>query len=176
MTARACMLVAGVMVAGCNAAPVQLTVGSQTLTVHDQGYYHTDGVDYCNAGAPGQTMLDFVDYNFICDPRNQPQRDPAVQHLELQIVLSMNNPQRDPYMPYTVGMADCTNGPTMEAIARFLHYPANASKPDTTVQANSGTVQFTATPTDKGKPWVGTMDLVFGSQHVKQAFSIYACN
>jgi hypothetical protein len=174
---RASMLLAGVIMAGCNAAPVQVTVGSQTLTVHDQGYYMTSGVDYCMAGAPGQMKLDFVDYNFICDPRNQPQRDPAVQHLELQVVLSMNNPQRDPRQPYVVGKADCANGPTSEAIAFFLHYPANSTTPDNgPVQADSGSVQFTQYPTDKAKPWVGTMDLAFGSQHVKQSFSIYACN
>jgi hypothetical protein len=173
---RACMLLAGVVLAGCNAAPVQFTVGAQTLTVHDQGYFLTNGVDYCNAGAPRQMKLDFVDYNFICDPRNQPQRDPAVPHLELAVVLSMNNTLRDLLKPFVVGPADCANGPTSEAIGFFLHYPANSTKPDMTVQATSGSVQFTETPADKGKPWVGTMDLAFNAQHVKQAFSIYACN
>jgi hypothetical protein len=165
-----------VALAGCNAAPVTITVGSQTMTVLDEGYYTTTGVDYCMAGAPNQMLLKFVDYNYICDPKNQPERDPAVQHLELDIILSMNNPLRDPKQPYVVGTADCTNGPTAEAIAEFIHFPANAKTPDSTTQADSGNVTFTQYPTNRSLPWVGTFDLVFGAQTVKQAFTIYACN
>jgi hypothetical protein len=162
--------------AGCGGSPVTLTIGSQSLTIQDQGYFTTNGVDYCMAGAPKQMLLKFVDYNYICDPKNQPERDPGVAHLELDIILSMNNPLRDPRQPYVVGHADCVNGPTAEAIAELVHYAPNGKSPDTTTQADSGSVTFTSYPTDRTLPWVGTYDLTFGSSHVKQPFTIYACN
>lgn len=165
-----------VSLAGCGGSPVTLTIGSQSLTIQDQGYYTTNGVDYCMAGAPKQMLLKFVDYNFICDPKNQPERDPGREHLELDIILSMNNPLRDPRLPYTVGRADCTNGPTAEAIAELVHFPPNGKAPDTTTQADSGSVTFTSYPTDRTKAWAGTYDLVFGGSHVKEPFTIYACN
>jgi hypothetical protein len=175
---RSLFFVAACLLCGCGSSSQQFTVDGHTMTVLDQGYFTTSGVDYCMAGAPGQMLIDFVDYNYICDPHHQPQRDPAVQHYELQIVLSMNNPQRDPFMPYQVGPADCTNGPTMEAIVRFLHYPANAKSPDTTTQADSGTVTITKPlPVNKAQnPLLGNFDAVFGGTHLKSTFSIYACN
>jgi hypothetical protein len=178
MRSGACMLVAGVTLAGCSPAPMTITVGAQSFTVRDQGYYRTTGVDFCMAGAPVQMKLDFVDYAFICDGTTPPQRDGAVAHLELTIVLAMNDfMMRDPRKPFVVGKADCTNGPTAEAIATLLHYAPNAKQPDPNPpEADSGTVQLTQYPSDPAKPWVGTMDLGFGGQRVKQAFSMYACN
>ena len=175
---RAPFIFAGLitLVAGCGSSPVTITVGTQTLTIKDEGYFTTSGVDYCAAAAPGEMLLDFVDFNFLCDPKNPPERDKAVPHTELQIVLSMNNPLRDPRKPYVVGVADCQNGPTAEAIGRFLHYPPNSTQPDMTMQATSGNVTITQFPSDKTKPWVGTYDLVFNNTHVKEAFTIYACN
>ncbi len=161
--------------AGCGQSPVQVTVGGRMLTALDQGYFTTTGTQYCNAAAPGELMLDFVDYNYICDPHNPPQRDPALSHMELQLVLAQD-PNLNPARAYVVGTADCTNGPTAEAIARFLHYPPNSKMPDVTTQADSGTVTLSSFPKDRTKAIVGSFDLVYGATHVKSSFSVYACN
>ena len=72
---RTTLLLVALAVVGCG-GDGSIKVGNQSLTIRDQGYFYSDSHDYCSAGGAGQMLLDFVDYNFICDPGNAPQKDP----------------------------------------------------------------------------------------------------
>ena len=169
---------------GCGGSSPTFKVAGNTLTVNDQGYFITDGrFDYCQGGGQGQLTLDFVDYNFICDPKNLPQKAPESPHTELRVVL-VTGPSPD-YLthyptqkgPFNVATADCTNTGA-PAIAQFLHYPNghDGVKPDSTMAASSGTVTITQFDPTKVKPLVGSFDLHFGGDELKTSFTIFACN
>ena len=163
-----------------------ITVGGDTFTVHDEGYFFADGEDYCPAGGAGQMMLDFVDYQFICDPAHPPDKATGSPHLELRIILTMG-PSPDfgthPNMglPYdsTAGVTpDCMNGPGDAIVAELLHYPdGNANTvPDRVEYADSAHLLFTFFDKTKVKPNTGNYDLKFAAGEVKNSFSIASCN
>ena len=173
-------------VVGCGGSGNTVTVGSDTFTVRDEGYFYSDGHDYCAAGGNGQMMLDFVDYDFICDPTHQPDKAPGSPHLELRIILTQGPlPDHGTHpnmgLPYdtTPGVTpDCANGPGDIIVGQLLHYPdGNAGTvPDRIEYADTAHLQFTFYDPTKMKPNTGNYDLKFGGGEVKSNFTIAACN
>lgn len=182
---RTTILVAlAIAVAGCGGGDQTFKVGNQSLTVRDSGYFYSDGTAYCDKGGLGQMMLDFVDYNFICDPGNPPQKNPDSPHVELRIILTQG-PAPDhlthPNMtiPYdSTTTPNCQTGPGDVIIGEFLHYPNghDGTAPDMIQYASSAHLQFTQYDATKAKPNQGSFDLKFGADEVKSSFTIYNCN
>ena len=182
---RTTLLLLTLGVVGCGGSGATISVGNDGFTVHDQGYFVSDTPDYCTAGGAGQMMLDFVDYDFICDPSHQPDKANA-PHLEMRIILTMGaSPDFATHpnmgLPYdsTAGITpDCTNGPGDIIVAQLLHYPdGNAgTMPDRIEYADSAHLLFTFFDKTKAKPNTGNYDLKFGADEVKHSFSIESCN
>jgi len=182
---RAAILLFGALgIIGCGDSHPNFTVGGNTMTVQDQGYFITDSrFDYCQGGGQGQLVLDFVDYNFLCDPMHSPDKAPESPHVELRIIL-ITGPSPD-YLthyptlmpPFQVGTADCvtTGAP---AVAQFLHFPNGhqGTVADSTVVAGSGTVTITQFDPTKKMPIKGSFDLKFGGDELKNDFTLFSCN
>ncbi len=182
---RSTILLGALALVGCgNGGNQTFKVGGQTLTVRDQGYFYTDNADYCPKGGLGQMLLDFVDFNFICDPTHSPQKDPESPHVELRIILTTGmapdfavHPNMG--LPYdSTTMPDCQNGPGDLIIGEWLHYPNghDGTAPDSTRYATSAHLLFTQFDKTKAKPLQGNFDLKFGADEVKSNFTIYNCN
>jgi hypothetical protein len=183
-------ILGALVLAGCGGGDKTYSVGGNTLTVRDQGYYYTDGTDYCATGGLGQMMLDFVDYNYICDPSHTPQKDATGPHAELRIILTVGLASQGypthPNMglPYdsTPGVTpNCTagSGGTGDLIiGEFLHYPNgnDGTPPDSIQYATSAHLLFTQFDKTKMKPNQGNFDLKFGATELKDSFSIDSCN
>ena len=172
---------------GCGGSGSDVKVGSDSFTVRDQGYFYSDGTDYCMGGGAGQMMLDFVDYNFICDPTHSPDKAPNSPHLELRIILTqgalpdhLTHPNMG--LPYdsTPGLTpDCSmSGGGDVIVAQLLHYPDGNDNtvPDRIQYATSAHLQFTSYDPTKAKANTGNYDLKFGASEVKNSFSIASCN
>lgn len=185
---RTTILFACLLGVGCGGSGSQVSVGQDSFTIRDEGYFFSDGTDYCMNGGLGQMMLSFVDYNFICDPTHTPDKAPNSPHLQLDIILTMG-PSPDfgthPNMglPYdsTPGVTpDCEapNGSGDLIVARIVHYPDGnqGTVPDRITYATSAHLQFTSFDKTKAKPNTGNYDLKFGASEVKNSFSIASCN
>jgi hypothetical protein len=180
------LLFGSLLVVGCGGSDSTITVNGNTMTIRDSGYFYSDGHDYCALGGAGQMMLDFVDYDFICDPSHTPDKAPQSPHTELRIILTqgvlpdhLTHPNM--MLPYDSDPSvtpDCTNGPGDVIIGQFLHYPdGNAGTvPDMITYATSAHLQFTQYDPTKAKPNKGTYDLKFGANEVKGSFTIFSCN
>lgn len=185
MTKRAWIVMGVLAVAGCG-GDATFKVAGNSLDVRDQGYYYTDGADYCMTGGIGQVMLDFVDYNYICDPMHSPTPDPATtRHNELRIILTMGkasdgfpvHPNQNLPFDSTAGVTpNCDTGTGDLIVAEFVTFPGAMQAP--TVQyATSAHLQFTQFDATKMKPLKGNFDLHFGADEVKDgSFTIYNCN
>lgn len=183
---RTTILLAALSLIGCGGSSQTITVGSDTFTVADEGYFYTEGTDYCATGGMGQMKLAFVDYNYICDPAHTPDKAPNSPHLELDIILTLGLPPdyaTHPNMglPYdsTPGVTpDCETGTGDVIIGRLLHYPDGnpASAPDRIEYATSAHLLFTLFDKTKAKPNQGNYDLKFGTSEVKGSFTIASCN
>ena len=183
---RTTLLAAALLVVGCGGSGSTISVGGDSFTVHDQGYFYSDGRDYCANGGAGQMMLDFVDYNFICDPGHTPDKAPLSPHLELRIILTqgplpdhLTHPNMG--LPYdsTAGVTpSCEMGPGDVVIGQLLHYPdGNAGTvPDRIQYTTSAHLLFTQYDATKMKPNQGNYDLKFGASEVKGSFTIASCN
>jgi len=183
---RKTLLFACLAVVGCGGSGSTVTVGNDTFEIHDEGYFFTDGTDYCANGGLGQMKLAFVDFNYICDPGHPQDKAPNSPHLELDIILTQG-PSPDfgthPNMalPYdsTPGVTpNCETGSGDAIVARIVHYPdGNANTvPDRIEYATSAHLQFTFFDKTKAKPNQGNYDLKFGGSEVKSSFTIAACN
>jgi hypothetical protein len=185
---RAIIGLAGLLLVGGCGGDKTITVGANTLTVRDQGYFYSDSHDYCDAGGAGQMMLDFVDYNFLCDPQHAPQKDPEAPHVELRIILTQG-PLPDHLTHPNMGLPyDSTLGATPSCdvggagadiiIGQFRHYPNghDGTAPDQILYANSAHLLFTQYDPTKMKPNEGNYELHFGADTVKGSFSIFNCN
>lgn len=168
---------------GCGGSN-EIKAAGYTLDVGDSAYFSYDNAQACPHGGLGELVLDFVDYNYLCDPHHASTRNPASSHVELKIIVTIG-PAPDyagsfPTLhPYEVGPADCDNGPTSPAIAQMIHYPAGDSSgntPDAIKQADSGSVQFTTFKADKSQQLKGVYELHFGSDVVKSSFALDSCN
>jgi hypothetical protein len=173
-------------VVGCGGGGSTVTVGSDTFEIKDEGYFFTNGTDFCATGGLGQMKLAFVDYDFICDPTHPPDKAPNSPHLELQIILTQG-PAPDfgthPNMglPYdsTPGVTpNCETGSGDVIVGRLVHYPNgnDGTAPDRIQYASSAHLQFTFFDKTKAKPNQGNYDLKFGVSEVKGSFTIAACN
>ena len=162
-------------------------IAGNALTVRDQGYFYTDGHDYCEMGGEGQMMLDFVDYNFICDPAHSPQKNPNGAHTELRIILTMGRADQgfpthpNQMLPFDSDPSvtpDCANGPGDIIIGQFRHYPngMDGTAPDAISYATQAHLQFTEFDKTKMMPNKGNFELHFGADVVKENFTIYNCN
>jgi hypothetical protein len=176
-------LTAAAALAGCD-NEAHYKVGANSVTVRDKGYFYTDGhFDFCPGAGAGQLLLDFVDYKYLCDPNNPPALDPAIPRYELRIILTIgvapdfNANNAYPTMaPYEVATADCQVAGA-PAIGQFVHYPGNgATIPDSITTASSGSVRITQFDPTRAKPLVGNFELHFGTDVVKDSFSLEACN
>ena len=174
-------LVASVFALGGCGGSSEIKAAGMTLDIGDQAYFSFTGADACPAGGTGQLLLDFVDFNYLCDPNHPSGRSTNSAHVELQVIVTIGQPpdyaQHYPTLaPYEVGTADCKNGPTMAAIGEMLHYPAGSTSPDRTVQADSGSVTFSQFDPAKMKQLKGHFELHFGGDTVKQDFALDSCN
>jgi hypothetical protein len=161
-------------------------VANLSLTVQDQGYFYSDAHDYCDMGGAGQMLLDFVDYNFICDPMHAPQKDPNGPHTELRIILTqgilpdhLTHPNMSlPYDSDPTVQPNCTTGPGDIIVAEFRHYPngMDGTAPDQTIYATKAHLQFDQYDPTKMKANTGSFDLKFGTDEVKSNFTIFNCN
>ena len=177
---------AALLVIGCGGSGTTVTIGGDTFTIHDQGYFYSDAHDYCTFGGAGQMMLDFVDYNYICDPGHPPDKAPLSPHLELRIILTQgalpdHATHPNMMLPYdsTAGVTpNCAAGPGDLIIAQLLHYPDgnDGTVPDRIQYATSAHLQFTFYDPTKAKPNQGNYDLKFGASEVKSSFTIATCN
>lgn len=180
---RAIIVVTMALLAGCGGKPTY-KVGAHSLALADEGYFYTDGTDYCGAGGLGQMMLRFVDYNYICDPNRGATPDPKVSpHSELDIILTVGL-QADGYpnhpnmgLPYDSSvMANCTSNSDL-IVARFSYFPSGSSMPAAFVQySSSAHLLFTQFDKTKKTANKGNFDLHFGADEVKDTFSIFTCN
>jgi hypothetical protein len=183
---RTTILLAALWVAGCGGSNTTFTVGGQTMTVRDSGYFYSDGHSYCPGGGAGQMMLDFVDYNYLCDPGHPPDKVPLSPHTELRIILTqgplpdhLTHPNM--MLPYdsTAGVQpNCDSGPGDVIVGQFLHFPDgnDGTLPDKVVYATSAHLQFTQYDTTKAKANSGSYDLKFGADEVKGSFTLFTCN
>ena len=183
---RTTILLGALLVVGCGGSDGTITVGGNTMTIRDSGYFYSDSHDYCAQGGAGQMMLDFVDYNFICDPSHTPDKAPTSPHTELRIILTqgalpdhLTHPNM--MLPYdsTSGVTpNCETGPGDVIVGQFLHYPdGNANTvPDQIIYASSAHLQFTQYDATMKTPNKGSYDLKFGANEVKGSFTIYNCN
>jgi hypothetical protein len=180
---RSLILPIAMVVAGCGGGSSSYDVGTYSLNVADKGYFITEGNDFCATGSVGQLKLDFVDYDFICDPANPPARDANVAHVEMQIILNIgtpptyngNYPGTRNAVPYPIEMGDCTNGAGLNQ-AHFLHYAPQSTTPDADIQADSGSVAISQFDPKAVKPMKGKFDLHFGGKEVKDTFEIFSCS
>jgi hypothetical protein len=182
---RTTILLGALLVVGCGGTDA-IKVGGNTMTIHDQGYFYSDGHDYCTSGGAGQMVLDFVDYNFICDPGHTPDKAPQSPHTELRIILTqgalpdhLTHPNM--MLPYdsTAGVTpNCETGPGDVIIGQFLHFPDgnDGTVPDQIIYATSAHLQFTSYDPTKAKANSGNYDLKFGADEVKGNFTIFTCN
>ena len=183
---RTTLLIASLMVVGCGGSGNEVTVGGDTFTIRDEGYFFTNGTDYCANGGLGQMMLSFVDYNYICDPGHPPDKAPNSPHLQLDIILTTGtspdfatHPNMGlPYDSTLTTAPNCETGSGDLIVARIVHYPdGNAgTKPDRITYATSAHLLFTSFDKTKAKPNTGNYDLKFGTSEVKSSFTIAACN
>ena len=183
---RTTLLFASLLVVGCGGSGNEVTVGGDSFTIRDEGYFFTDGTDFCANGGLGQMMLSFVDYGFICDPGHPPDKAPGAPHLQLDIILTQGQAPdfgTHPNMglPYdsTPGVSpNCETGSGDAIVARIVHYPdGNAGTvPDRIQYATSAHLLFTSFDKTKAKPNTGNYDLKFGASEVKSSFTIAACN
>lgn len=183
---RTTLLFASLLVVGCGGSGTEISVGQDTFTVRDEGYFFTNGSDYCANGGLGQMMLSFVDYNFICDPTHTPDKAPNSPHLQLDIILTQGQSPdfaTHPNMglPYdsTPGVqANCETGSGDAIVARIVHYPNgnDGTVPDRIQYATSAHLLFTSFDKTKAKPNTGNYDIKFGASEIKNSFSIAACN
>jgi hypothetical protein len=184
---RATIVVGALLVvAGCGNSDKTFTVGANTLVVRDQGYFYSDSVDFCSTGGMGQMMLDFVDYNFICDPGHPPAKGPESPHVELRIILTqgplpdhLTHPNMK--LPYdsTPGVQpNCETGSGDIIVGQLRHYPNghDGTPPDQIIYANSAHLQFTSYDPTKAMPNEGEFELHFGADVVKSSFKIFSCN
>jgi hypothetical protein len=161
------------------------SVGGNSLTVRDQGYFYTVGhFDFCPGAGAGQLLIDYVDYKYLCDPMHASELDPAIPRYELRVLLTIGlapefnaNGAYPTLAPYQVMAADCqiSGAP---AIAQWVHYPGNGTAvPDSVIPAASGTVKVTQFDPNKVKPLMGSFELRFpGGDEIKDTFSLEACN
>ena len=170
--------------AGCGGGAKTFDVATYSLAVADEGYFTTTGTDYCStAGSPGQMLIDFVDFDFLCDPSHPQARDKDVPHTELRIILNIgtapsyngNFPGTRNSVPYPITPGDCTNGLGSDQ-AQFLHYPAMETTPDMVIEADSGSVSISQFDATKQKPLMGEFDLHFGAKQLKDTFKLFSCN
>lgn len=171
---------------GCGGSSNQITVGQDSFTVRDEGYFFTDGTDYCKNGGLGQMMLSFVDYNFICDPTHTPDKAPNSPHLQLDIILTMGtspdfgtHPNMGlPYDSDPTVTANCETGSGDAIVARIVHYPNgnDGTVPDRIEYATSAHLLYTSFDKTKARPNTGNYDIKFGSNEIKNSFSIASCN
>jgi hypothetical protein len=183
---RTTLLLACLTAIGCGGSGSTVTVGQDSFDIRDEGYYFTEGSDYCANGGLGQMKLAFVDYNFICDPGHPPDKAPNSPHLELDIILTQGTSpdfatHPNMMLPYdsTPGvMANCEQGSGDAIVARIVHYPDgnDGTVPDRIQYATSAHLQFTSYDKTKMKPNQGNYDLKFGVSEVKGSFTIAACN
>jgi hypothetical protein len=183
---RTTLLFASLLVVGCGGSGSEISVGQDSFTVRDEGYFYSDGHDYCANGGNGQMMLSFVDFNYICDPTHPQDKAPNSPHLQLDIILTqgplpdhLTHPNMG--LPYdsTPGVTpNCETGSGDVIVARIVHLPdGNAGTvPDRIQYATSAHLQFTSYDATKAKPNTGNYDLKFGSSEVKGSFTIAACN
>ncbi len=173
---------AAVAVAGCGGDTKSYSAGSYALTVGDKGYFSYSDSHECRAGGIGELVLDFVDYNYICDPSQPPQRDENLEHITFQIIITIGAPPdyNGSYPgknPYTVSnQANCIQGPSSPLIAQFLHFAPKGQTPDRTLQADTGTLDITVFDPDHKKPLEGKFDLHFGAEEIKDSFKLESCN
>jgi hypothetical protein len=182
---RTFSLLGALLVVGCGGTDA-IKIAGNTMTIRDQGYFYSDNRDYCTNGGAGQMVLDFVDYNFICDPGHTPDKAPNSPHTELRIILTqgplpdhLTHPNM--MLPYdsTAGVTpSCETGPGDVIIGQFLHFPDgnDGTVPDQIVYATSAHLQFTSYDPTKAKADTGNYDLKFGADEVKGNFTIFTCN
>jgi hypothetical protein len=171
------------VIAGCGGGSTSYDVGTYSLNVADKGYFLTLGNDFCTTGTDGQLKLDFVDFDFICDPKHPQQRDANVAHVEMQIILNIgtpptydgNFPGTSKSVPYPIEKGDCVNG-LGSSQAHFFHYAPQSTTPDMDIQADSGSVSISQFDATGVKPMMGKFDLHFGAKEVKDTFSIFSCS
>jgi hypothetical protein len=175
------LAVAGLGMAGCGGGTKSYSAGQYSLTVGDQGYYSYSDSFACHAGGVGELVLNFVDFNYLCDPGTPQQRDENQEHVTFQLVITVGvapdyNGVYPTMMPYEVGTANCIDGPTSPAIAQFLHYAPKGQSPDRVLQADSGVVNIKEFWPDKSNALKGNFDVKFGAEEIKDSFSIESCN
>jgi len=185
---RTTLLFACLAVVGCGGGGNTVTVGGDSFEIKDEGYYFTNGSDYCANGGLGQMKLAFVDYNFICDPGHIPDKAPNSPHLELDIILTQGASPDFATHPNMSLPYDSTPGVTPNCeqaggsgdliVARLVHFPDgnDGTVPDRIQYATSAHLQFTSFDKTKTKPNQGNYDLKFGVSEVKGSFTIAACN
>ncbi|HXU68130.1 MAG TPA: hypothetical protein VN947_02315 [Polyangia bacterium] len=171
---------------GCGGSGNQITVGGNSMTIRDEGYFYSDTPDYCPAGGAGQMMLDFVDYNYICDPSHAPDKAANAPHYELRIILTQGaapdhatHPNMGlPYDNDPSVTPNCQTGPGDVIVGEFLHYPDGnqGTQPDMVQYASTAHLQFTSFDPTKAKADTGNYDLHFGGSEVKGSFTIFNCN
>jgi hypothetical protein len=181
---RALLAVAALsVVVGCNNER-RYSVGANSVTVRDEGSFYTDGhFDFCPGAGAGQLMLDFVDYKYLCDPNHTAELDPAIPRYELRIILTIGtapefnaNGAYPTMKPYEAMAADCQVGGA-PAIAQWVHYSGNGTTtPDSVQTAGSGSVVITQFDPTRVKPLIGSFELHFGGDTVKDTFTLDACN
>src|SRR6184192_2832618 len=134
---RAILVTAALLAVGCGKGTPTYKVGINSLSVRDNGYYYTDGhFDFCPGGGAGQMLLDFVDFNYLCDPLHPSERDVQLPHIELRVILTIgvapdfNANMAYPTMkPYEVSAVDCQTAGA-PAVAQFLHFTPGVDKAD----------------------------------------------
>jgi hypothetical protein len=169
-----------VLVGGCGSGSSQdFTVNNLVLHVSDQLYVSRPNGYFCNAIAPGQIKLSFLDYSPACTLDQKAgaanPRDPGIEHVQLDIILGTGAHPNN-MNPYSLSKVDCDIGPGDNGTATFYHFPANGMTPDATISVDSGTLQINQYDTGDVQPLKGTFDLTFGASKVAGTFDALACN
>jgi hypothetical protein len=173
---------AAVVIAGCGGDTKSYSAGSYSVSIGDKAYYAFANAQECPAGGLGELVLKFVDYNYICDPTQPPQKDENIEHTTFEIIVTIGPPpdysgSYPGKKPYEVSnKANCIQGPTSPLIGQFVHFAPKGQIPDRTLQADSGVLNITVFDPDNKKPLEGNFDLHFGAEEIKDSFKLESCS
>jgi hypothetical protein len=180
---RTLLLFSTVALLGCGGGSLgSATVNGLTLHIQDSLYKTIPTGRFCQGFATDQVELFFDDYKHDCylDQKvGEMPRDPTLDHLQLELVLSFGGNEtatNPPFSPFTFdSSADCDTGGA-DSIANFLHYAPNSTTPSETFKADHGSITITRYDRTNKVSMTGSYDLFFGGSEVKGTIDTLNCD
>jgi hypothetical protein len=162
---------------GCGGGD-KLTVNGRTLSVADQMFTTRPMSRFtdCPGLSTSQVKIQLTDFAPACPlDKNYQTPDPTIEHEELDLVLSLDGVPDYKLKGFDINpntSCQIGGGPVY---AVFLHFPVNATAPDTTTVATGG--HITVTKYDGAKsPFQGKFTINFGGSTVNGSLNALNCD